>query len=173
MRYGRYVRHKASLRRRLKVGRDVSFGPGAVLLPPDMLRIGDRVSIGRGFHVEANVVIGDDVLISSQVAIVGNDHAFGVRELSIYWAGRLPPATVVLEGDNLLGFGSVIVGSVRIGKGCVVGAGSVVTRDLPADTVCVGIPARPIRARYDGEDGNTRPRTGHSTSGGERQCASR
>src|ERR671920_2580867 len=101
-----------------------------------------NVSIGRDFHVETNVVIGDDVLISSRVGIVGRDHRMDDPTKTIYWAGRLPPARVVLEGDNLVGFGAVIVAPATIGRGCVIGAGAVVVGDLPPNTVCVGAPAR-------------------------------
>ena len=90
--------------------------------------------------------------ISSHVAIVGNDHRFDGASASVFAAGRLPPTTVVLEGDNLVGFGAIIVGGVRIGRGAIVGAGAVVTRDVESDAIVCGVPARPIRrrARPDG-----------------------
>lgn len=144
----RLIRLSVLLGSRLRVGRNVSFGAGAVLLPPSFAHFGDNVSIGRDFHLETNLHVGSDVLISSRVAIVGNDHTFDVRGTTIYWSGRRSAATVTIEGDNLLGFGVIIVGNVRIGRGCIVGAGAVVTADLPPDMVCAGIPARPIKPRY-------------------------
>ncbi len=53
-----------------------------------------------------------------------------------------------LGRDNLIGHKATIIGNVRIGKGCIVGAGSVVTKDLPPNTICCGVPARPIRDRF-------------------------
>jgi acetyltransferase-like isoleucine patch superfamily enzyme len=144
----RLLRWQLMLGRRLRVGKNVVVGGGAVLVPPRSLYIGSNVSIGRDFHVEVNVKIGPDVLISSRVAIVGRDHRFDDPARSVYWAGRLPTSTVTLEGDNLIGFGTIIVGPCTIGKGCIVGAGSVVVGDLAADTVYAGVPARPIRPRY-------------------------
>lgn len=132
----------------LSVGRNVWFGRGAVLAAPDTIRIGSNVAIGRHFHLETNLVIGDDVLISSSVAVVGNDHRFDNPATTVFWQGRADPACVVIEGDNLIGFGARIVGNVTIGRGAIVGAGSVVTRDLPGGYVCVGSPARPLRPRY-------------------------
>jgi maltose O-acetyltransferase len=134
-------------RGRLRAGSNVSLGARARFLAPAYMELGDNVSFGSDIHVEANLRIGSDVLISSCVAVIGNDHRFDDVDGSVFWGGRLPDCEVVIEGDNLIGFGVVVVGPVRIARGCIVGAGSVVTRDLPEDSVCVGSPARPIRAR--------------------------
>lgn len=147
IRSARVVYLRARYNGAFEVGRNSWFGAGAVLAAPDFIHIGDDVAIGRDFHVEANLRIGDAVLVSSRVAIVGNDHRFDDTRENVFWAGRLPSPTVVLEGDNLLGFGTTIIGPAKIGRGCIVGAGSVVTGDLPADSVCVGVPAQPARNR--------------------------
>ncbi|MGE0544875.1 MAG: DapH/DapD/GlmU-related protein [Dehalococcoidia bacterium] len=136
------------LGRKLQVGENVFFGANTVLLPPDFARFSKNVAVGRGFHLEANVAVGPDVLFSSHVAIIGNDHSFDDPSSSIYWQGRNEPSIVYIEGDNLIGFRTTIIGNVRIGKGCIVGACSVVTTDLPPNTVCVGAPARPVRPRF-------------------------
>ena len=136
----------------LDIGDNVRFGPHAALNAPEFIRLGDNIRVGGDFHLETNLTVGNEVLISSRVAIVGNDHPFDVREATVFSQGRGPAHHVVLGGDNLIGFGTIIVGTVNIGRGCIVGAGALVASDLPAYTVCVGIPARPIRSRYpDGE----------------------
>lgn len=112
------------------------------------MSLGERVSIGSGFLCMANLTVGDDVMISSNVAVIGDDHPFDDPSLLITESNPRPPADVVLEGDNLIGYGTVIIGPVRIGRGAVVGAGSLVTRDLPAGMVCLGRPAVPLRSRY-------------------------
>lgn len=147
VRWLRVARLRALAHGELHLGHNVTFGPRARLLMPDRIEIGDNVSIGADLHVEANLRVGSDVLISSRVAVIGNDHRFDDTDQTVYWAGRLPAAEVVVEGDNLIGFGTILVGPVRVGRGCIVGAGSVVTRDLPPDTICLGAPARPIRQR--------------------------
>lgn len=144
----RLMKQKTFLRGKFFFGKNVNFGSHVNLRPPRSVRVGNNVYIGSWFVSETNLEIGSDVLISSRVACVGNDHSFDDPKRTVFNAGRLRPCTVILEGNNLIGFGTIIVGNVRIGKGCIVGAGSVVTRDLPPDTVCVGVPARPIRDRY-------------------------
>jgi acetyltransferase-like isoleucine patch superfamily enzyme len=136
------------LRGKLTMGSNVIFGKDAVLHPPHFMRLGDRVHFANGFITEANLDIGSDVLISTRVACIGNDHAFDDPAETIISNGRRPASTVVLEGDNLIGFGTTLIGNVRVGRGCIVGAGSVVVRDLPPFTICAGVPARPIRPRY-------------------------
>jgi acetyltransferase-like isoleucine patch superfamily enzyme/glycosyltransferase involved in cell wall biosynthesis len=144
----RNLRHKARLRDKLRFGRNVTIGKRAYLNPPGFITLGENISIGADFHLESNLEAGSDILISSRVAFVGDDHRFDDPTSSVYWSGRNEPATVVLEGDNLIGFGVTVIGNVRIGRGCIVGSRAVVTADLPPNTVCVGVPARPIRDRY-------------------------
>lgn len=139
---------KIRLGKKLRIGRNVRFGKGADLHPASFARFGDNVAVARDFFLEANLEAGSDILISSKVAFVGNDHRFEDPTKTIFWSGRFPESTIYLEGDNLIGFGVVIVGNVRIGRGCIIGAGAVVTKDLPPNTVCVGIPAKPIRKRF-------------------------
>jgi acetyltransferase-like isoleucine patch superfamily enzyme len=116
---------------------------------------GNRVSVGPNFWCMSNVSVGDDVMISSAVSFVGDDHKFDDPKLAITAQEKNPFAHVVLEGDNLIGHGTIVVGTVRIGQGAIVGTGSLVTTDLPPNTVCVGRPARPIRSRYGATGGLT------------------
>lgn len=147
LRLQRFWRLKLRLRNKLTVGEDVYFGKGADLRPPAFATFSDHVSVGKNLTLEANLTVGSGVLISSNVSIVGDDHKFDQSETSVFFLGRNPPSHVVLEGDNLIGFGTIIVGNVTVGHGCIVGAGSVVVKDLPPNTVCAGVPARVIRAR--------------------------
>jgi acetyltransferase-like isoleucine patch superfamily enzyme len=118
--------------------------------------IGDRVSCSDSVHIACinSVKIGDDVLIGSKVHITDHNHGCYSNEV-IQSSPMEPPAlrkltgTTVKIGDRVFLGDAVIVmpGSV-IGNGTLVGANSLVTGELPPDTICVGIPARPIK-RYD------------------------
>jgi chloramphenicol O-acetyltransferase type B len=157
-RWMRFVRHLIRLVRRTRLrlesfgkvtfGDDFATGRRVTVLSPQYFQAGDRVHIGQDFLCEVDAKIGDDVLISSFVRMIGNDHSFDVNGNTVFGAGRTSPQCQVLEGDNLIGNGVIIVGDVRVGRGAIVGAGSLVTRDLPANWICVGRPASPLRPRF-------------------------
>jgi acetyltransferase-like isoleucine patch superfamily enzyme len=153
----RTLRLRVRLRDKLVLGANVHFGRHAVLLPPRRVVFGDNVAIGADFHLEADLVTASDILISSRVAIVGKDHIFDDPSRSVYWGGRAAGGEVRLLGDNLIGFGTIIIAPVTVGRGAIVGAGSVVTRDLPENTICAGVPARPIRQRFRSHEANGGP----------------
>ncbi len=131
---------------RVSVGEDVAIGPRARVATRNHLVIADRVRIGADFVCEVDLEVGPDTLISSSVSIVGNDHPIDADH-DVFGATRDERHAVRLEGDNLIGHRVTIVGSRTIGRGAVVGAGSVVTQDLEPDGVYAGVPARLIRTR--------------------------
>jgi acetyltransferase-like isoleucine patch superfamily enzyme len=136
---------------RATFGRDVAIGARALVMSRHEFALGDRVRIGPDFTCHVNLHVGPGTLISGRVALVGDDHAIDARE-DVFAVPRSGECAVVMEGDNLIGFGAIIVGACRIGRGAVVGAGSVVTGDLEPDTVYAGVPARALRARRRGEE---------------------
>jgi chloramphenicol O-acetyltransferase type B len=135
----------------VRIGRDVAIGPHAFVASPNRFVVGDRVRIGRNFHCETDLEVGQDVLISSNVAFIGRDHKSDDPDQTVFTQGREVPQSIVIEGDSLIGFGTIILGAVTIGRGAIVGAGSLVTRDVPAGMVVVGRPARPIKPRHSVE----------------------
>ena len=133
---------------RFKYGDEISLAKGADIRAPHFFELGHHVSFGKNFTCEVDIRVGNHVLISSNVSIIGRDHPFDDPAVTIYDAARNDDSFVEIGSDVFIGFGTIIVGTSRIGDGCVVGAGSVVVRDLPAFTVCAGVPAKPIRPRY-------------------------
>lgn len=147
--------HRLRLRRiklrmpaRLVHGEFVSVAKGADMRSPHLAELGHHVSIGKNFTCEVDMRVGDYVLISSNVSFIGRDHPFDDPSTTVYDATRVDDSVVEVGSDVLIGFGTVVVGSLTIGDGCIVGAGSVVVRDLPPFTVCAGVPAKPIKPRY-------------------------
>jgi acetyltransferase-like isoleucine patch superfamily enzyme len=114
----------------------------------------DRIEIGRNFAVNSHtylngvggLVIGDDVLIGSSVTISSGMHPIEGRESSVI-ARQSIPKPIIIEDDVWIGAGVVLVPGIRIRKGTVIGANSVVTRDTEEYAVMVGAPARKIRSR--------------------------
>ena len=141
------LRLKSTGQFRLIVGSDVNLANSVDIRAPNWVEIGEHVFIGKNFTCEVDLRVGSEVMISSNVSIVGNDHPHDDPLLSVYFAPRVDNSVVEIGSDVLVGFGVIIVGSVKIGDGCVVGAGSVVTRSLEANMICAGVPAKAIRPR--------------------------
>ncbi len=97
------------------------------------------------------VQLGRYVMFGPYVAIVGNDHVTSVPGVPIIFSGRPAPLPTVIEDDAWVGFGAIIMAGVRIGRGAIVGAGSVVTKDVPPYEVHAGVPAKKIRDRFEDE----------------------
>lgn len=108
------------------------------------ITIGDNFVINQGSILCAmeEMRIGHNVLIAEYVSIRDNDHEFkdGVEK-----EGGFVSSPIVIEDNVWIGRGCCITRGVRIGKGTVIGANSVVTRDIPARVVAVGAPAKPIK----------------------------
>jgi acetyltransferase-like isoleucine patch superfamily enzyme len=106
------------------------------------LRIGDRAFINYGTDIAATgaITIGADCLIGTHVSILDNDfHEVTQRD-------KVPEPRPVVIGDHVwIGNRAIIMPGVTIGEGAVVGAGSVVVRDVPARSVAVGNPARIVK----------------------------
>jgi acetyltransferase-like isoleucine patch superfamily enzyme len=143
--------------RKMHVGRNFAIGGGGQVLCPTFFRAGDDVHIGRDFLCEVDVTMGDGVLVSSRVCFIGDDHEIPPAGESLFFAGRRPAQHVRLEGDNLIGNGTIVLGNVTIGRGAVVGAGSLVLADVPPHAIVVGRPARLVRYRLGGGPGESAP----------------
>jgi len=112
-------------------------------------------SIGRGTNINNNVQIGADngriaigqnVLIGPNCVLRAADHEFADLERPINEQGHRG-GEIVVEDDVWIGSNVVVTRNVRIGAGAVIGAGSVVTKDIPSRAIAAGSPARVIRMR--------------------------
>ena len=146
----------------LVVGEDLHIGSGTRIWAPKEIVIGNCVYIGKQVHIEANCRIGSYCLIANRVAIVGrHDHDFSAVGFPVRlapWVGskRFPSPHIdeeaVIEDDVWLGYGTVVLTGVTVGRGSVVAAGSVVTRDIPPYSIAAGVPAKVIGQRFDDPD---------------------
>ncbi|EWH08497.1 acetyltransferase [Catenovulum agarivorans DS-2] len=115
---------------------------------PSKLSVGRNTSINRGAVINAGggVEIGNDVLIGPNVTIYSQNHLFKDKSLTINSQGyEYGPVTI--EDDVWIASNVTILPGVKIAKGAVVGAGSVVTKSVPAYQVVVGNPAKKILER--------------------------
>ncbi|WP_325051010.1 acyltransferase [Legionella adelaidensis] len=93
----------------------------------------------------AGIVIEDDVLIGSGVHLYVNNHRFENTKLPIMEQGWYPSKPITLKKGCWIGANAIILPGVSIGENAVVGAGSVVTKNIPAYCVAVGSPAKVIK----------------------------
>lgn len=116
------------------------------------ITIGKRSWLGAGTYVYGNghVTIGDDVLIAAKCVINTVSHNFDDLFTPINLQG-INVAPVIIENNVWIGLGVSILQGVRIGEGTIVGAGSLVTKDLPPYTIAFGTPARVSSCRMSGE----------------------
>ncbi len=129
-------------------GRGLTVKQGVTFQFPERISIGDQVGINEYTWLggDGGIDIGDFVRIAPHVSIVSFNHAFADRNTPI----KLQPSIykkVVIEDDVWIGTHAVILAGIRVGKGAVIGAGSVVTKDVPPYTIVAGVPARVIKER--------------------------
>jgi len=136
------------LGRKARLGQNVMIEELVRIDKPERLEIGPESFIGRGafIHAGGGVKIGRDVLIGPGVKIWSADHCFADRARPIRKQGH-EFAEVVIGDDAWIGVDSVILKGVSVGPGAVVGAGSVVTKNVEAFKIVGGVPARVIGAR--------------------------
>ena len=125
---------------------DTSF----MLIPPFHTESGVNIRVGRNVFVNQNctvydlggVDIGDDVMIGPNVSLITSGHPI---EPSRRRDG-VTAAPIVIERNVWIAAGATIIGGVTVGENSVVAAGSVVTKDVPPNTLVGGNPARVIRS---------------------------
>lgn len=146
--------------RRTEILKELGIAGDAFYLQgPVQFDYGCFTSIGKNSYANFNltcvdccpVTIGDNVFIGPNVSLLTPMHPLRWQDRNQYLkadgtATDKEYAKPITIGDNCWLAGNVTVcGGVTIGEGCVIGAGSVVTRDIPANTLAVGVPCRPIR----------------------------
>ncbi len=147
--------------RKYKIGKNFHCGRGVFIWGKNGVTIGDDFYIGKYSVIETTIQIGNHVILANFVGIVGKyDHhyqqigqptrlASSIRETTYNWLG-LNEITII-EDDVWVGFGAIILSGVTIGKGSIIAAGSVVTKDVEPYCIYGGSPAKKIKNRFNTE----------------------
>ena len=124
----------------LKIGGQVNIGA--------LSHIGNQVEIGKNSRIQGSVYVADQTIIGNSCflgpgAVISND--------------RYPPSNgkwspVIIEDEVIIGASATIVAGVKLSHGCVIGAGAVVTRDIPNEEVWAGNPAKFMMKRSEYEE---------------------
>lgn len=133
-----------------RIGEDALISRGSIVSGKDgSLSIGPRVNIGAGcvLYASTRLAIGADTMLAAQCYVGGGRYVVhGRTDLPIIEQPE-PRQGVVIEDDCWLGAGVIVIDGVRIGRGSVVAAGAVVTRDVEPYSIMAGVPARRISSR--------------------------
>ncbi len=134
----------------IELGNNVYVGHYTILKAyfKNKMRIGDETWIGQQafFHSAGGIDIGARVGIGPGVRILTSSHQEGGRDVPIFNA-PVEFAPVVIEDDCDIGVGAIVMPGVTVGRGAQIGAGAVVTSDVPPYAVAAGVPARVLRER--------------------------
>lgn len=141
------------------IGKNTSLGCNGILTAWDRhlnekytprITIGDNCHIGDSFHISSinEILIGNNILTGRRISIVDNFHGESKREYldippmerSLYTKGP-----IIIEDNVWIGDKVSIMSNVKIGKGSIIGANSVVTKSIPSYSVVGGIPARILK----------------------------
>lgn len=118
------------------------------------ITVGDNVSLNKNVMINARgggkISIGNNCLIAPNVVIRSNNHVIDDIAVPIKEQGATE-GYIILEDDVWIGSNAVILPNVRIGKGAVIGAGAVVTKDIEPYAIAVGVPAKKIKSRLTNE----------------------
>ncbi len=132
-------------------GRKARFDPFGSYKPAAAMHFGSKIYIGPGARISAHrgFFMGDHSFAGPGLLVIGGDHNIGVagQRMAETRTGG-PNLPVRVEADVYLGARVTLLKGVTIGEGSVVGACSVVTRDVPPYTVAAGCPCRPLRGRF-------------------------
>lgn len=146
----------------ISIGADTLIGPGVALsagmvpgqecITNPVVSIGDRCLIGKGSGIVGHfsIEIGDDVWTGHHVYITDQNHGYEDITRPISRQSQAERAVRIGSG-SWLGHGTIVLPGVSIGEHVVIGANSVVTGNIPSNSVAVGAPARVIRRYVDGE----------------------
>lgn len=135
-----------------KIGRNVIINSKVSVGAYNLLELQDDVSIMSnvllGYAIGGRIVLKKGALIGHDVTFVNNMHEFKDKNIPVQYQGyRLPHQNIIIGKNVWIGTRAVILPGVTVGDYSIIGAGAVVTKDIPANSIAAGVPAKVIRKR--------------------------
>lgn len=147
-------------RQGVEIGDRVSIGPYSIIEATGVMtsmgvgcRIGANSGLGAFSFIGAagGVWVGENVIMGQRVSFHSENHCFDRDDIPIRLQG-VTRQGITVEDDCWIGANVVFLDGAHVGKGCIIGAGSVVRGHIPVNSVAVGVPAKVIRPRVKGCD---------------------
>lgn len=145
--------------RKYTIGENFHSGRGVFLWAKNNITIGDNFYIGKYSIIECDTIIGNHVIFANNVSLIGRyDHNYQqtgvpirlseqIRDSNYQWKGL--DQKIIVEDDVWIGLGVIVLSGVKIGKGSIIAAGSVVTKDVESYSIYAGNPAKKIKSRFE------------------------
>ncbi len=127
------------------IGIEVNIEQGAMIT--SLTEVGDYSGVGINAKLHGKVVIGKDVMMGPDVVIHTRNHAFISTDIPMRKQGFMEENPVFIGDDVWIGERVIILPGVHVGKGAILGAGAVVTKDVPEYAVMGGNPAKVLKYR--------------------------
>ena len=120
--------------------------------PHKDITFGRNVQLGENCIIACDIQFGNNVLCAHNVVFTGkDDHLYSEVGLTMWDAPRGDTAKTYVGSDVWVGQGAIVLGGVHLGDGCIIAAGSVVTKSVPPCEIWGGNPARKIKERFQSE----------------------
>ena len=111
------------------------------------VELGDNSGLGINCRISGKARIGNNVMMGPNVSIITRNHSFERTDIPMNSQGMSEEKPVIIEDDVWLGANAIILPGVTISKGAIVGAGAVVTKDVPEYAIVGGNPAKILKFR--------------------------
>lgn len=126
-------------------GKNVNIEKKAYFSP--RVSLGDYSGIGLNSRIHGECTIGSRVMMGEYCTIITRNHKFDRTDIPMMDQGFYDEEPVSIGNDVWIGDKVIILPGVHIGDGCVIGAGSVITKNIPPYSIAVGNPAKVIKSR--------------------------
>ncbi|MDG5471370.1 DapH/DapD/GlmU-related protein [Jeotgalibacillus sp. ET6] len=111
------------------------------------ISLGNNSGIGIDAELSSDIYIGSNVMMGPECRIYTQNHSFQNKNIPMYMQGFSTVKPVHIDDDVWIGSRVIILPGVKVGKGSIIGAGSVVTKDVPEYSVVAGNPAKVVKYR--------------------------
>ncbi len=132
------------------IGKNVKLSGGGKFNHPEEITMGNNIFISNNFHISAcRLKIGNNIMVGPNLVIECTNHKSDVVGRAMFEVSNDKICDgITIENDVWIGANVILLPGVVISEGCVIGAGSVVSKSIPPYTISVGIPCRPIKKRF-------------------------